>query len=174
MKYELERWFLAHNHVVFRLGLVVGSGGLFQSMISMVKNMPVLPLIDMGRNLTYISDVNTVSNIVKDFVIHTEKFQRGRIYYLQQNEPVYIKDILKVIRTNLKTSCIFVPVPSFVLSFLIRMIELAGFISPFGINVNNLKGLRQFNNKRFYSDLTSLGYTNIAMEDLIKEVCINE
>lgn len=174
MKYELERWFLAHNHVVFKLGLVVGNGGLFQSMISMVKKMFILPLVDMGRNLTYISDVNTVSNIVKDFVIHTERFQRGKIYYLQQNEPIYIKDILKVIRSNLKTSCIFVPVPSFVLSFLIRIIELVDFISLFGINVNNLKGLRQFNKKRFNSDLTSLGYTDIAMEDLVKEACINE
>jgi hypothetical protein len=169
MKYELERWFLAHNHVVFRLGLVVGSGGLFQSMISMVKKMPVLPLFDMGRNSTYISDVNTVSEITRAFVVNINKFQRGKVYHLQQREPVYIIDILKEIRKQLKTFCIFVPVPSFVLSFLIRISELVNLTDLIGINTNNLKGLRQFNNKTFRSDLASFGYSNMPIEMLIIE-----
>ncbi len=172
MKYELERWFIAHNYVVFRLGLVIGSGGLFWSIISMVKKMPILPLIDMGRNLTYISDVTTVSNIVRDFIIYTERFQRSKIYYLQQNEPVYIKDTLKEIRRQFKTFCIFVPVPPFVLSFLIKLSELMNFTDLLGINANNLKGLRQFNQKRFKSDLKTLGYLDISLELLIKKLRI--
>jgi len=173
-KFEVEKWFIAHNHVVFRLGLVVGSGGLFGSMISMVKKMPILPLVDMGRNLTYISDVNTVSNIVRDFIINTDRFQMGKVYYLQQNEPIYIKDILKEIRKQSKTFCIFVPVPSFVLSFLIRLSELMDFTDLLGINTNNLKGLRQFNQKRFKSDLVSLGYSDIPIEILIKKVYMSK
>ncbi len=174
MKYELEKWFITHNHVVFRLGLVIGNGGLFWSMISIVKKIPILPLVDMGRNLTYISDVNTVSKIVQNFIINPDRFQRGKIYYLQQNEPVYIKDILKEIRKHLKIFCIFVPVPSFVLSFLIKLSELVNLTDLSNININNLKGLRQFNKKRFKSDIASLGYPDIAIEKLIKDACIYE
>lgn len=36
-KYEVEKWFLEHHQVVFRLGLVVGSEGLFGRIIATVK-----------------------------------------------------------------------------------------------------------------------------------------
>src|SRR4030065_1184640 len=48
-KFEVEKWFIEHNHVVFRLGLVIGNGGIFQTITSMVKKYPLIPLIDSGK-----------------------------------------------------------------------------------------------------------------------------
>ena len=41
-KHVLEQWFLARNHTVMRLGLVLGKGGLFQRMAGLVKKYPLL------------------------------------------------------------------------------------------------------------------------------------
>lgn len=167
MKFELEKWFLAHNQVVFRLGLVVGNGGLFQTMISMVKKSPILPLIDKGETLTYVSDIETISKVARDLVINADKVQRGGVLYLQQKSPVLIVDILKEIREQFNCYCVFIPIPYFILSCLLALGEKFKFIK-FGINTNNLKGMRYFNQKKFKSDLGSLGYADIPIEMLIK------
>lgn len=168
-KFEVERWFLENNQVVFRLGLVVGNGGLFSTMVSMVKRSPVLPLIDMGKTLTYISDVDVIGRVVCDFILNDEKNRRGRVFYLQQQSPVFVGDILREIRHQFKLFCIFVPIPYFVLSGLLFVVEKLKFLQ-FSINTNNLKGMRQFNQKKFKSDLNSLGYSDIPIEILIKRL----
>jgi|Deesub1362A_J573_1020465.scaffolds.fasta_scaffold00670_22 nucleoside-diphosphate-sugar epimerase len=167
MKYEIEKWFISHGHIVLRPGLVIGDGGLFKATVLMVKKMPVLPLFDMGKNLTYITDVHIISTIVRDILIHTEKFQRGKIYFLQQRNPVYIVEMLKKIRKQLETFCIFVPLPAFVLSFLIKFSDITGIRNFLGININNLKGMRIFNNKTFRYDLSELGYPDRSLDTLI-------
>ena len=172
-KYELEKWFIAHNQVVFRLGLVIGNGGLFQTMIYMVQKSPILPLIDIGKNLTYISDISTISMAVRDCIINGSKFQRGRVFYLQQGSPVFVGNILKEIRKQYGLFCIFMPIPRFIFSFFLILAEKLKSLD-LGININNLKGLRQFNDKKFKSDLHSLGYLELPIEILINKIYLTE
>lgn len=167
-KYDVEKWFIEHNQVVFRLGLVVGNGGLFGRIISTVKKSPVIPLIDMGRTLLYPSDIDTVSEVVHDTVFGKNKVERGKIWYLQQKTPVSFAEILKEIRKQYNLFRIFIPVPYFVVSILMSLAEKIKFIK-LGIDTNNLKGLRQVKQKKFKSDLMDLGYADTSLNVLIKK-----
>jgi NADH dehydrogenase len=165
-KYEVEKWFIEHDQVVFRLGLVVGSSGLFGRIISTVKKSPVIPLIDKGQTLMYLSDIDTICDIVRDTVLEKNKIERGRVWFLQQEKSVFFVDILREIRKQYNLQRIFIPVPYFIVSFIITVTEKCKFLK-LGFSSNNLKGLRQARDKKFKSDLVSLGYSETPMEALI-------
>lgn len=167
-KYELEKWFLAHDQVVFRLGLVVGKGGLFGTIISLVKKSPALPLIDMGKTMIYPSDVDTISNIVCDTIHEKNCVERGRIWHLQQEATIFFVDVLREIRKQHGLFCIFVPVPYFIISIILDLAEKLN-LSKFGINTNNIKGMRQVREKNFASDLHLLGYGDTPLDVLIRK-----
>ncbi len=170
-KYELEKWFLAHNHIVFRLGLVIGNGGIFQTIISMVKKSPVVPLIDRGRTLTYVSDIDTIIKIVRDSILEKGKIERGKVLHLQQGRPVFFVKILEEIRRQYHLFCVFIPIPYFVISFFMFLAERCKFLS-IGINTDNLKGMRQNSQRELKSDLNFLGYSESPVEILIKKLLI--
>ncbi len=167
-KYEVEKWFLEHNHIVFRLGLVVGNGGLFGKIISLVKKNPVIPLIDRGRTSIYVSDADTIGSIVTDSVLGQKSIERGHIWFLQQETPLLFIDVLREIRRQYKRHCIFIPVPYTALSILLNVVEKLKFLK-IGIDTNNLKGMRQVSHKSFKSDLSSLGYKEIPLDRLIRK-----
>lgn len=167
-KYEVEKWFIEHNQIVFRLGLVVGNGGLFGRIVATVKKSPLIPLIDSGKTAMYLSDVDTISEIVRDTIMSKNKITKGKIWYLQQGEPVFFIDILREIRKQHSLFRIFIPVPYFVVSVLLSLTEKIKFIK-IGINTNNLKWSRQVRCKKFKSDLNYLGYPEASIETLIKK-----
>ena len=172
-KYEVEKWFTAHNQVVFRLGLVIGNGGLFGRIISTVKKSPVIPLIDRGETLMYPSDVDTISKIVRDTILNKNEVKRGRVWCLQQENPVLFVDILREIRKQYDLTRLFVPVPYFAISTLLTLIEKLKFLK-LGINAENLKWSRQVQDKKFKSDLKYLGYPESDIEILIKKALNQE
>jgi nucleoside-diphosphate-sugar epimerase len=167
-KYELERWFLDHNHIILRLGLVTGNGGLFGRIISTVKKSPVIPLINGGKVATYVTDVDTLSRIVSETVQGKNKVERGRIWFLQQTFPHLFVDILKEIQRQSGLFRIFIPVPYFLALAALTIIEKIKFLK-LGLNTNNLRGMKQLSSKRFKSDLDYLGYPDIPIEMLIQK-----
>lgn len=162
-KYETEKWFLEHNHVVLRPGLVIGNGGLFQTIVSMVIKSPVIPLIDKGKNIAYISDIETVSMIIRDLILNAENTKRGKVWSIQQETPVFFGDILKEISKQYHLCRLFIPVPYFMLSLLLVIGEYFKLV----INTNNIKGMRQFNRGEYRSDLNDLGYKEVPFKKLI-------
>jgi nucleoside-diphosphate-sugar epimerase len=170
-KYEVEKWFLRHNHIVFRPGLVVGNGGLFGRIVTTVKKNPVIPLIDNGKTLTYFTDVDTLSEIVRDTVFNNNKVTRSKVWHLQQEFPVFLGDILKEIAKHYNMFRLFIPVPHIIISFILRVTEKMVFLK-LGINVNNLKGMRQHGQRKYKSDLNVLGYPETSIELLIKKLVL--
>ncbi|MBI4698626.1 MAG: NAD-dependent epimerase/dehydratase family protein [Nitrospirae bacterium] len=170
-KYETEKWFLAHDHIVLRLGLVIGNGGIFSSIVSSVKEHVIVPLIDGGKTLTYLTDVDVMCEIVRDAVMNNNKIARGKIWYLQQESPVYFVDILREIQSQNNLFRIFIPVPYFLVFTTLNLIEKLKILK-LGITTNNLKGLRQTGSRKIESDLKTLGYPEIPLELLIKKTII--
>jgi nucleoside-diphosphate-sugar epimerase len=165
-KYEVEKWFIKHNHFILRPGVVIGKGGLFGRITATVKKSPVIPLIDSGKTMMYLTDVDTLSDIIRDTILDKNKVQRGRIWCVQQEMPHAFLDILKEIRRQNNLFRIFIPVPYFVVSVLLNLLEKIRFLQ-FGINMNNLQGLRQLRDKKFKSDLKYLGYKEYSLATLI-------
>jgi nucleoside-diphosphate-sugar epimerase len=170
-KYEVEQWFLRHNHIVFRPGLVIGNGGLFGRIVTTVKKSPVIPLIDSGKTLTYFTDVDTLSEIIRDTIFDKNKVSSSRVWNLQQEAPVYFGDILEEIARHYKLLRLFIPVPHIIISFILKLTEKMAFLK-LGINVNNLKGMRQHGHKKYKSDLHVLGYPETSMEMMIKKLVL--
>ena len=167
-KYEAEKWFLAHNHVILRPGLVIGNGGLFNTIVAMVKKSPVIPLIDSGRTIAYVSDIDTISSIIRDLILHNKKVEGGKVWSIQQETPLFLGDILKEIGKQCRLSRLFIPIPYFILSILLNLGEMFKF-KGIGVNTNNLKGIRQFSRKKYTSDLGRLGYMETPINVLIKK-----
>lgn len=165
-KYEVEKWFVSHGHVVFRLGLVIGRGGLFGKIVESVKKSPVVPLIDGGKALTYLTDVDTLSEVIRDTITESNDVSKGRVTFLQQKDPVMLVDILKEVRKQLKLSRLLLPIPYWPVFLVLSVAEKLKFLK-LGINTNNLKGMRQLGLKTFDSDLTALGYIETPFEKLI-------
>lgn len=170
-KYEVEQWFLRHNHIVFRPGLVVGNGGLFGRIAMTVKKTLFIPLIDNGKTLTYFTDVDTLSEIIRDTVFNNNKVTRSKTWHLQQESPVFLGDILKEIAKHYNISRLFIPVPHIIISSILRLTEKMSFFK-LGINVNNLKGMRQHGQRKYKSDLKVLGYPETSIELLIKKLAL--
>ena len=164
-KFETEKWFLEHGHIALRPGLVIGNGGLFRTIVSMVRKSPVIPLIDRGRTVAYVSDIDTVSMIIRDLIQDMETVERGSVLSIQQETPLFFGDILREISRQSCLFRIFLPIPFFMLSIVLNAAEKV----KFAINTNNLKGVRQFNNNEYSSDLESLGYAETPIEVLIKK-----
>lgn len=170
-KYEAEKWFMDHNHVVFRPGLVIGNGGLFGRIAATVKKSPVIPLIDNGKSFTYFTAVDTLSKVVCDTVTGKNDVTGYRVWYLQQESPVFFGDVLREIAKQFNLSRLFIPVPHFVVSLILGFSERVN-IASIGINVNNLKGLRQHGQRKYQSDLKHLGYREDTIEIMIKNLMI--
>ncbi|MBL7050276.1 MAG: NAD-dependent epimerase/dehydratase family protein [Nitrospira sp.] len=165
-KYLLEQWFLARGQIVLRLGLVIGEGGIFGRIISMVRKSPVIPLIDGGRTLTYITDRNVIGKFINQVLQDNQDKYRGKAFNLHQKEPVLFVDILRAIKKKYGASCILVPIPYIIVSAGMAVLDKLKFLK-LSFDSNNLKGMRQNNGKNFHSDVNALGYGEPHYEDLI-------
>lgn len=67
-KYAVERAFLDAGQRVVRPGLVLGAGGVFGRLASVVRRLPVLPLIDGGRALVPIVGLDLLVRCLGDVV----------------------------------------------------------------------------------------------------------
>lgn len=170
-KYEVEQWFLQHNQIVFRPGLVIGKGGLFGRIVETVKKSPVIPLIDNGRTLTYVTGVDTLTTVIADTVFNRNNVTRARVWNLQQASPVYFGDILKEISAYYRLSRLFIPIPSIVISLILYLADKFDFFKH-GITVNNIKGMRQHGQKEYTSDLHFLGYAETPIEEMVRKLAV--
>ncbi|MBE0460730.1 MAG: NAD(P)-dependent oxidoreductase [Candidatus Aminicenantes bacterium] len=166
-KYCLENWFVDNDHVVLRLGLVIGNGGLFRRMVSMVKKYPLIPLLDNGKALVYITGIEFLCDVVKDIIMNEELIKKGRIWNLFQPNSVTLKAILDGIKKECKTFCVLFPFPS---SMALKLLRIFGrFPFRLGISSNNIIGLRQNDRLNFDSDFERFGYPESQLGELIKK-----
>jgi nucleoside-diphosphate-sugar epimerase len=164
-KHTLEQWFLARNFTVMRLGLVVGKGGLFQRMVSLVKKFPLLPILDGGRARVYVSGIRDVCEAL-GLAVEPVSWIPGNVWNIFQAEPFYLKEILVEIRKRLRTGCLFFSVPGGLALALLRVLEKIPFLK-LRISSNNIIGLKQGVREDWGSDYSRFGLTEETLEHLI-------
>ncbi|MBU4329274.1 MAG: NAD-dependent epimerase/dehydratase family protein [Acidobacteria bacterium] len=151
-KHVLEEWFIRHNETVLRLGLVVGPGGLYQRMVDMVRTHRILPLPDGGRAGLYLTKIDWLSEIVRDALLGRKELSAGRVWNLFQPEQVTLAALLREIRKETNSRCLFIPVPSRLLLAAVTVAEKCPFLK-LQVNRNNLIGLRRNDRLNLHSDL---------------------
>lgn len=164
-KHDLEQWFVARGHAVFRLGLVLGRGGLFQRMAGLMKRFPLLPILDGGRSLVRVSGIRDVCESLV-LVLEPAVWVPGRAWNIFQDETYCLREILVEMRKQMHARCLFFPVPSSLVLFSLRFLEKVPFWR-LGISSNNIIGLRHSFPQDRDSDYPHFGLTGDPLERLI-------
>jgi len=165
-KFELEQKFIEHNAVVFRLGLVVGNGGMFDRIKQSMKKSLFVPLIDNGRQNVHIVGIEFLVHVLRDCVLSMGEGLRGRTWQIQQPDPHTLREVMEGVRKQFGYSCRFIPVPSLPILWAVSAVEKLRFIK-LPILSTNLKGLRQSGDETFRSDFARFGYPQQSLEEMI-------
>ncbi|MEN8223133.1 MAG: hypothetical protein ABFR36_07715 [Acidobacteriota bacterium] len=171
-KKELENWFLERGQIVFRLGLVIANGGMFGRLISSIKNSPVIPLISGGKFLIFPTDPETIYDLVYRISKGKQPEKTGEPWNLHYKKGVSLKNILKELSKQFKKKVLFLPVPY---SMVYPAVKIASMIKLPGLDIDtgNLKGLKWNSRLSLTSDLSTLGYPERDLSDLISRIEIH-
>jgi len=168
-KRELEHWFLTRKHVVLRLGLVVGDGGLFGRMVRAVRKVPLLPLLDGGKARVYVTGIGALCSVILRTVVEAGFF-RGRVWNIFQPEPFPLRGILEEIKRKEGVSSVFLPLPSFLVLGAVSVGE-GLFPGKLPFSRNNIIGLRHNAPEGLHSDYSRLGISPRNLAELLRERC---
>lgn len=166
-KFALEKWFLAQRQVSLRLGLVVGDGGLFGTLVTLMKKYPALPLPDGGRQRVYLTGVDFLCDVIRDVVMGAVPKRDRKLWSLFQPNPVSLKALLAEIRVQSGSRCILIPVPSGLILAAVCVTECVPFL-PLRMSRNNIIGLRQDSEPEFSSDFQEFGYSELTLAELVR------
>jgi NADH dehydrogenase len=165
-KYNVGQAFVEAGQVVFRLGVVVGNGGMFGKMVESARRSPLIPLLDGGNQPVYVHDAATLMHILRDTVLAGGEGLRGRVWNLQQPEPYPLRQVLAAICKAYGLRRAFVPVPSWAMLAAVRAAEAMPAIH-LPVKSANVRGLLQQGRETHPSDYPRFGYSAEPLETLV-------
>lgn len=165
-KWTLQERFIGAGEVVFRLGVVVGDGGMYARIRTSATRGPVVPLLDGGRQLLHVAGIDTVCAVLRDTIASGGKGLRAAAWNLVQPEPVALREMVEAINRQAGRRPLLVPVPSRPVLAALRVAESAPLLR-LPVTSANVRGLIQQGQRRFPSDWTRFGYPEQPLEALI-------
>jgi NADH dehydrogenase len=102
-KYRIERFYLEAGENVVRPGLVIGDGGLFGRYLRTIRSLPVIPLIDGGRDLV---PVLAVADYCAAMVCLVESGVSGAFNLFSERQPA-MREVIEAVSGN----ALLIPVP---------------------------------------------------------------
>lgn len=170
-KAETEQWFKNHQMDIIRPGLVVGDGGLFEKIIKKVRFLPIIPLIDGGKQKIKLVGIADLLSFIEHIIIETKSFniQEYNLFYTSETS---LSELLHQLAKFYKRTIVFVSIPFRLVYFLVWTIEKLHL--NLGISTVNLLGLRQ-NDFAMNSNLTNdrtlqeIFQKNLLLKDKITE-----
>lgn len=165
-KYVLEQRFLAADQIVFRLGVVVGDGGMFGRMVDSVRRSPVVPLLDNGAQLIYVLGIDFLCSVIRDTLTSEGQGLRGRAWNLQQPTPYPLREVIRAICAAYSLHRVLLPLPAQPLVGLLRLFEKQALIR-LPITSVNVQGLIQQGRREFPSDFARFGHPEEPLSALV-------
>lgn len=165
-KWTLQERFVAADEVVFRLGVVVGDGGMYARIRRSATRAPVVPLLDGGRQLLYVASIDTVCAALRDTVLTGGAGLRGAAWNLVQPEPVTLRALAAAINRQAGRRALLLPVPARPVLAALRVAESVPLLR-LPVTSTNVRGLMQQGQRRFPSDWARFGYPAQPLEELI-------
>jgi nucleoside-diphosphate-sugar epimerase len=161
-KLAVQRYMLERGHAVARPGLVIGPGGLFARLSSLLARSPLVPLVDGGRGLVPIIAIHDLTHALMAIV---ERRLAG-LFNLFNPDYVTLRDVVLQIRATAGRRALPVPIPSKPLLGVIRLLETLGVTLP--ISVDNLQGLRANRDVREPSDLLAFVPYPLSLPEMVR------
>jgi nucleoside-diphosphate-sugar epimerase len=142
-KFEIEKMFEQTRDVVLKPGLVLGEGGLFFRILSVVQKSRFIPVVAGEKPIQTIA----LAELAELLVIIMRNFVPG-YYAIGESNPISMKKLYKTIAATLYTNPVLIPVPLRLVHCLAYCAELVGINLPVTTeNVLGLKKMRSFNTK---------------------------
>ncbi|MCI0470314.1 MAG: NAD-dependent epimerase/dehydratase family protein [Candidatus Aminicenantes bacterium] len=164
IKYELENFFLQEKQVIIRPGLVLGSGGMFQGMMRLLKTYPVIPLLDGGAYDVPIISVGALCQAIEKILTVTGPAQ----YHIFQAELVSMKHLLLETKRRLGARCLLLPIPSFLPRLFLKLLETLRI--PFPIKSSSIVALKENRQLSYRSHLKQLGIVDSPLEEILRSI----
>jgi nucleoside-diphosphate-sugar epimerase len=165
-KWALEQRFAAAGEVTFRLGVVVGDGGMYARIRSSATRLPVTPLLDGGRQLLYVIGIDTLCAVLRDVTVGDGAGLRGAAWNLVQPQPVTLRAMVEAIQRQAGKRSLLLSVPTKPVLTGLRVLESVPMIR-LPVSSSNVRGLIQQGERRFASDWERFGYPEQSLEALI-------
>ncbi len=167
-KYALEQDFLAAGQIVFRLGVVIGDGGMFARMVESTRRYPFVPLLDGGQQLIYVLGIDFLCRVLRDTVLSGGAGLQGRGWNLQQPTPHPLSEVIAAISAAYGFRRLRLPLPARPMVGLLRLFEKQGLVR-LPVTSTNVEGLIQQGRRVIPSDFTRFGYAEESLEELIRK-----
>jgi NADH dehydrogenase len=162
-KLELEGLFDRKRDCVLRLGLVLGDGGLFGSMVGLLRSSRVVPLPDGGRQPIQTLWMGDLEQVVENVIT---RGIAGR-YDVAAPEAHRMRDLYATVIRGLEVSPRLASVP-------IGLVELGATVLealrvPFPIRRENVLGLRALRAFDTAADMKALGIERpLSLEETVR------
>lgn len=168
-KWVQEQRFLAAGEVVLRLGVVVGSGGMFVRIRQSATRLPITPLLNGGSQLLYVAGVDAICAVLRDTILAGGAGLRGRAWNLVQPEPVTLRTLIQAIQRDQNQPTPLLAVPATPVLWAVRLLESVPMLR-LPISSANVRGLVQQGQRRVTSDWAQFGYPVQSLEALLRQV----
>ena len=163
-KYDLEQKLDLSKNLIFRLGLVIGRKGLFDTIKTAISKGAFIPLVGNGSQPIQIILVTDVCRTI-------EKAIAAKMCgsYTIGTEKVYtLKDLYAAIAVRLNKKPIFISVPYGLVDLVLSTIEALRI--PFNVSKENLLGLKQLKAFETKKDLDTLGISILDMDEALDQL----
>ena len=163
-KFDIEQNLDVTKDLIFRLGLVVGNRGLFDSIRTAINKGAFIPLVGNGAQPIQTIAVTDVCRIIEKAIISN---MTGS--YTIGTEKVYtLKDLYTATAVRLNKKPVFVSVPYQLVNMALSTIEMLRI--PFNVSKENLLGLKQLKAFETKKDIEKLGISILDMDQALDQL----
>tara|TARA_B100000029_G_scaffold486111_1_gene540150 strand:- start:1182 stop:2030 length:849 start_codon:yes stop_codon:yes gene_type:complete len=123
VKLEIEKLANKYNGIILRPGLIYSKkvqGAMFGSLINLVKRIPIIPLIDNGKQILYMCELETLTKLI--FILSKKNIGEN-IIVAANKQPIMFKKIIKIIILKYNLKRILLPFPSIIILSFLKIFE---------------------------------------------------
>ncbi len=165
-KWALEQRFAGEDEVAFRLGVVVGNGGMYARIRRSATRLPVTPLLDGGQQLLYVVGIDALCAVLYDVILSNGDGLRGRSWNLVQPRPVTLRALVEAIQRQAGRRSLLIAAPTKPVELGLRLLESVPMLR-LPVSSSNVRGLRQQGQRQVTADWTRFGQPEQPLEMLI-------
>ncbi len=154
IKSLIEKDAKKNNFVIIRPGLIYSKqnyGGLFGKIYKAILYLPIIPIINKGKNTQYMCNITDLCELIESIVLYND-YNYKIIYALNQNSITLIEIVRRLI-FNSKKRRVLIPVPAYFILVILKFFELIkinfGFKSDSVTSFLNSKEVNKFIKNEF-------------------------
>ena len=140
-KQEVEEFCRSNGILVARSGLVCSCrqvGGMVGKLARIVNILPLVPIVNGGRQAFYISDTEDFASALLHLIEDPSLYSQEEPV-LAASQPITFREILNVLGSKTKKQPVFVNIPVFLIRFPLYVAAKIGLKLP--VSDDNLEGL---------------------------------